>query len=348
MVSMKFIFLIIASWISAFGSLVDKRDQNELSDNFIGYYRAVNDAQYMILKDSSYGDALLSYKLAFELVESPFSQDLFNAAVCAAYIEDTITLKKYVYSLLERGFSLDFFMKNPLINSLDDSFSNQAEEEYEQLKFNLHSRIDSTVIRKVNLFVNLDQEVRSYKASNRAAFLDSIRAVDDIIANDFVSFIQVDFPGLDALGVTSLNSRHPAEIIFIHRSNIGQTDYLEILKEAALNGKYHPLYYMMNVDHYQRAVKRDEMYGSDLNYLLNDTIWCHQYDASTIEEINANRNSMGFTDLEMYKEMYGLYDPKTSPFVFIFPGAITSHNVPQSALDRVRSLFKNHGLSPCY
>lgn len=318
---------------------------NEYSANkFTSYYKLINEAQYEIIMKNSYTKALTCYKDAFNIVESAFTNDLYNASVCAAYENDIDFLTECIHQLMSKGFSLDTFKKTPFENVLNKSVWKQIETDYQKLKLNT---IDSAVLRKINSLVGLDQSVRLHDSSNQKEFLDSIRVVDDLIASELLNVINVNFPSEASLGSTSLDSRHPAEIIFLHRSNLGIDDYLSILKKAVLEGKYHPLYYMKNIDHYDRVLGKYGRYGSDLGHTLNDELWCYNYPDSIEENINNMRESLGFGSLADYKEMYHSYNAKSSDFLFLFLDANSFHSVPENVVERVKTIFKEKGLEPC-
>jgi len=75
------------------------------------YNSLINQAEVAIC-DSNYSIAFEHYTKAFDLLEYPFAQDIYNASICSIMIRDFQSTLQLSQRLVLKGCELEFFYKS--------------------------------------------------------------------------------------------------------------------------------------------------------------------------------------------------------------------------------------------
>jgi hypothetical protein len=99
--SISFFFVLFYSFWSM--AQIPSRLQN--------YNSLINQAEVAIC-DSNYSIAFEHYTKAFDLLEYPFAQDIYNASICSIMIRDFQSTLQLSQRLVLKGCELEFFYKS--------------------------------------------------------------------------------------------------------------------------------------------------------------------------------------------------------------------------------------------
>lgn len=197
------------------------------------YYDLVNGAE-MNIASEKYDSALLKYKQSLKYL-SQFSDDSYNALLCALECKKFEDATVFASKLINKGVPTNFFYKKKIFNILtkskywDKYVSTQPKPKY---NLNLHNVFDSLVL--------IDQKYRI----DDIRFRDSMLIIDSMINEKVWSiFKQNGFPTEDLLGLWMYNDStinfgwNPFDVIMIHQIKNNREEFVDFLTNSVHSGK---------------------------------------------------------------------------------------------------------------
>ncbi len=226
---MKLLLIIISQFIF----------QNNLtSQNLHKYYQHINNAEIAIV-NSDFAKASLLYDSAFKNKLYPFSQDLYNASLVNIYEHKYYESMNRIRKMISLGYKPSNYLNN--LKSCKKFMKSKFGDSVKILEKKTQFIYNNDYRAKIEGLCEYDQEFRNKEGSYKK-YGDTIRKIDEIIANDFLKLIEkFGFPSEDKIGLDSHNIIFPIyAVLIIHQqngANFRTTNYADILKMACLKGE---------------------------------------------------------------------------------------------------------------
>jgi hypothetical protein len=283
-------------------------------NNYISYHKLIYYAEGKILEEK-YSDALNIYDSAFVIYEKNFSKDIYNAAICAAIIDDKIKSKRYLFELSNYGIRyihiihIGIFrkaLKNSFFSFYLDYRKNRKKEINNFSFSNRKHFLDSLEI--------LDREFRIKKGSYKI-FSDTIKKIDSINIRLLKNYLlKNEFPNEKQYKIQYPNELYNPWVILRHyyTHKIKDDTLSNILYSNVINGNLHINTYYSFLDQKQKKNITQEL-GNTLIFKYNDILYEIDYSKKLIDQINQNRLNVGLDSYFDYRKKL-LYDKY--PFIF--------------------------------
>ncbi len=302
-------------------------------NNYLLYHKLIYYAEEKILEEK-YSDALNIYDSAFVIYEKKFSKDIYNAAICAAILDDKIKSKKYLFELSDYGIRYIHIihraifrkaLKNTSCSFYLDYIKNRKKQ-MNNFSFSNHKHfLDSLVF--------LDHQFRIKKGSYKI-FSDTIKKIDSINIILLKNYLlKNEFPNEKQYKIQYPNELYNPWVILRHyfTHKIKDDTLPNILYSNVINGNLHiNIYY----DFLDQQPKKDitKKFCNTLIFEYNDALYEKDYSMEMIQQINQNRLNVGLDSYSDYRKKL-LYNKLNGKYPFIFNNIFGIVSIPE--------LFKN-------
>lgn len=180
------------------------------NDNYCSYYKLVNRAE-MFIVHQNYSEALNLYQKAFKINEG-FSNDSYNALLCAVELKNIDLVYFNARVLAEKGLCIDFFEQFQILKNNTKYWNKIVEIVDSKGKINIDYRIE------LERMLSNDQNIRPLRMDNSEA----VKQVDSL---NFMKFkklvIQYGYPSERLIGIKCSENRkgiapQPQRILLRH------------------------------------------------------------------------------------------------------------------------------------
>lgn len=284
--------LIISITIFLFGI------QKIISQNYLKYYEEINKAEIANL-DKNFERSDSIYKIAFQLVEKPFKEDYFLAAINSEKLNDN----QKTYSYLKKGIQNGLILKR--IKKELSSFKKSKEwkilkKEYDVIRHKHLKTLNLELREEIMIMFEKDQKARKpvFGSSNKMKETDSYnykRLLEIIKENGN------KWPGFSLIGETTPTGKYKPYGNIAYMLLHFNKEQVKVLKpymlEAVLNGEMYPYHFARIIDY--KNILDCQIYGT---YIYNK-----KYDVGEIcdcDKANEERKKIGFEPLkDFYRKL---------------------------------------------
>lgn len=298
-------------------------------NNYLSYHKLIYLAEGKIL-DEKYSDALNIYDSTFAIYEKKFSKDIYNAAICAAILDDKIKSKKYIYELSNYGIRYIHIIRRSIFRkAIKKSFFSfyldyrkNRKKEMNILSFYKHKHfLDSLVF--------LDQQFRIKKGSY-SIFSDTIKKIDSlniILLKNYL--LKNEYPNEKQYKIQYPNELYNPWAILRHyyTFKIKDDTLSNILYSNVITGNLHINTYYSFLNQQPKKKIIQEL-GNTLIFKYNDILYEIDYSKKIIEQINQNRLNVGLDSYFDYRKKL-LYDKLNGKYPFIFNNIFGIISIPE-------------------
>lgn len=208
------------------------------------YYSLVNSAEIAIC-DSNYSIAFEHYIKAFDLVEYPFAQDIYNASICSIMMRDFQSTLQLSQRLVLKGCELDFFHKFIYKEFRKDKKRwSLFTKNYPFLRKEFLKKYNKNLVISLKKMVEADQNYycEAPKQLTNNIFSDSLFKNDSYLAKEMINiFKQHGYPTEELIGVniidTSIVFFPTFNVLIRHNYQKKRFDFTSYLEEAVHSGK---------------------------------------------------------------------------------------------------------------
>lgn len=278
------------------------------SQNYIPYHQKIIQAEDSITMED-YEFALNMYWDAFSSVNRSFTKDLYNAAICAAILNDTTRMFSLMEQCLKQGVCFNKFETNTAAFShyfLSEQWKNikKDSEYYEKIYLGQINKRYKELLDSLNV---MDQIVRSEKeycilhrpqSKKAKAQRNKIRHVDSINFEIIKQcLVRYGYPSERNMGIGS-SLGYFGHVCVWH---ITDSSFLNIQEIAFLNGEI--------------SVER---YVAKLEYCHRE---CYDYfwRKKTNENCDEKRKQIGFPQSCFFEHLRNYYKKTHNIYGFVFP-----------------------------
>jgi hypothetical protein len=263
------------------------------SQDFLAYYKVINNAEIAALDENHLlSDSL--YQIAFSLVEKPFKEDYYLAALNADKLNNSTKVYNYLKKGVRNGLvfkrikKLENFTKSELYKSLKRDYKRLRNEHLQTLNIPLHKEI-AGMIRK-------DQRAR-------IPVLGNSRKWEKIDSYNYKRLLEIingnggKWPGFATIGeITPKGKYNVTDNIALMLLHFKKEE-IELLKpymlKAVLEGDMYPYHYARIIDYKSFTI-------------FNKVEWCHPYGTyrdvtiCDCEKAEIERKKIGLEPLKDY------------------------------------------------
>ena len=295
--------------------------------NYIEYHKVIAKAEDSIIT-KNYVAAFNLYDSIFQAYPKPFSKDLHNAALCANYLKDVESAKKYLMKLSDLGIDKKAIKKGCFINLRFQKGWLDFKKQY------------SKSVQKANY---------DKRQNNKFTFLDSLRSNSINIQNDSLKneqLIQLIFkngypnereffptkPGILTLSMNFL------EQMFQSNQLLKENFLFEQIKL----GNLHPYLYASLKDTDNKVSKKQQIYGSMVYTKLKKYVFFHEkyfyINKEHRVQYDKNREALGLDNYNSYVTKVLDRKRHLKPFVFMTYSGV--NNLKKSTREKGHFMIK--------
>lgn len=310
------------------------------------YYPKVNQAE-MFIVEGNYQEALQVYQDAFASVSFSPSIDLYNAVVCALYLDEWPVAKSFLIRIIGRNVEPLFLWRRL------KPFQEVLEPHWEVIKAYPRMLSEHENYRQeLYEMEDLDQEFRNRQNANEL-YADTIAAIDQRNIERFCELVeQYGFPGEHLFGAEKqiLTIDFPASIVLRHyfqglSNGDDTTDRLTgILEEAVKRGELEPnlMAYLLSVQNNQELKLGG---GGIWVFKSGDKNSGYMVEKFTPEQkvlIDENRVRLGLDPIDDYKlkAAFGRTNARIKSFNFSKYNFVNMISLDEATYERVTSGFE--------
>jgi len=266
------------------------------SQNYLRYYEEINKAEINNL-EFNYAKSDSIYRLAFSLVNKPFKEDYYLAAINADRMNNSIQVYEYLIEAVKKGLLLKRIKKQKFKYFKSSKYFKKIKKSYDSIHKIYIESVDENLSSEISKMIYLDQKYRKSIIGNSKKMMttDSINFTKllDIIKNN-----NNKWPGFSTIGEISPKGKYNVSgniaLLILHFKK----NEVEILKpfmlEAVQNGEMYPYQYARIIDYtISIPTKSCQIYGTYLDggYLIN---------ICDCKKAAIERNKVGFEPIEDY------------------------------------------------
>ncbi|MFP9117153.1 hypothetical protein ACLI08_05130 [Flavobacterium sp. RNTU_13] len=271
-------------------------------------YKRLTNLAELSITEARYYDALREYNEAFEIAN--FSVDLYNAAACAAKLNDTKMVYSYSRKLAEKGVGEKFFRKKIFSPYKNDPAFIKIMKLAEQTK-QKNMKVNGTYNKQIQEFVTLDStynRLRLTKYRELGHTPDTLENLFRTNTQNIMAFIKVN--GVYSEEKMGARISNDTIIRYMSKGDIVLLHYLEMGRDRQLINEIKALFISNlsngTITHYnvsQIMEMTDTVFGDTGMWLFKISL-CKLYRKKEIEqlaEINQTRRKCfleNITDLE--------------------------------------------------
>lgn len=295
--------------------------------NYIEYHKVIAKAEDSIIT-KNYASAFNLYDSLFQVYPKPFSKDLHNAALCANYLKDIESAKKYLMKLSDLGIDKKVIKKSCFINLRFKKGWLDFKKQY------------SKSLQKANY---------EKRQNNKFTFLDSLRSNSIYIQNDSLKnerLIQLIFKN----GYPNEREVFPTKprdltLSMNFLEQLFQSNQLlkeDFLFEQLKLGNVHPYLYASLKDKDCKVSKKPQIYGSTIYTKLKKYVFFHEkyfyINKEHRVQYDKNREALGLDNYDSY--VTKVLDKKRhlKPFVFMTYSGV--NNLKKSTKEKGHFVIK--------
>ena len=287
------------------------------NSNYFEYYSTVNQAE-IFSYDGDFFTSDSLYKVAFKMVDRPFGQDYFLAAINASKMDDAAKTQ----SNLQNSFALGVEWKQVKGGSMypflkEKKLTKKLKKIYKKENEKYLQSLDSELRKKIFLLVEKDQKMRSAR-NVKKGWQEQKTLLQEADEENFSEILEIcktnGFPGFRAVG-ENLTSKYDVEDISLLMRHFTE-DRLKELKpyidDAIANGDLYPWHYATAYDYSSMFKTTVDDLDEDGNHILiiqqvygtmayhNDKGEMVIYNVENMENIDSLRTRIGLETLIDY------------------------------------------------
>ncbi|MCX2429849.1 hypothetical protein [Pedobacter sp. GR22-10] len=322
------------------------------------YGSLINQAELNII-EGKYVQALSIYDSAFSYyTSSPFTQDLYNASLCALKTKRSDKAISLCRQLASKGVGIPFFRFNKAFLPLSKRKDWNSTMNYARTIKDSFERVNVSLLRIIDSLVAKDQRGNAEwkKAGMTSNAKLKMYATNDSIAKTLSKiFEQKGFLSEDIIGAPltkegHLNSMLPFDVILVHNFQSGQwgdTLFSSILEKALNAGQISPSYYASIVDMGSNTGIRP-YFGETRFYMqYKCKIYLDPYTKSIALTVDSNRRSIGLCSIDdlLKKVIFRSQYPKSDFKINVHLSIIGSYadKLSEEAMMNERTLIYDLG-----
>ena len=204
------------------------------SDNYIHYYRNIEDAFQKGVFKSNNDSTIFYMKKAFSFVSEPFSEDLFILSQTYSDLGNNKMHFKFLLKSIEAGIDSSVINKFSAYSALTENQKNKCIEAYNEYKFS----VDTTLYLLLDSFCKEDQRVRN-ELNNYSTLEEGnsyVEIQDSLNRLWLLSIIKTKgWPGRKLIGTDGKSF-----ILISHLKQYWVTEHFELLKNEITKGNLNP------------------------------------------------------------------------------------------------------------
>ncbi|WP_242923717.1 hypothetical protein [Pontibacter liquoris] len=309
------------------------------------YHPVINQAELSIVAEA-YGPALEAYQQAFAAVPSPFARDYYNAAICALLVQDEKQTYHYLQKLVEKGVSVDYLERQPLLDSLAGTKNwkkfNRKSKKYRRI-YKRHVNLDLRA--DLDELYARDQYFRQAQGGLRV-YGDTLRKIETSNVEQMLAWVEkYGYPGEDVVGLADTLEQLPRFSIVIQRQTKARKgyDFTPILQEAVHQGRLlpHAAAYLLEQQQGKSTYGAKVLFRVNCSTCEKDKKLKHlgQYmvaDRSKKELANvaAQREELGLEPLKDYRKKV-VYSLRDNRFKLSYDWSVVNYYVPSNEAAKV-------------
>jgi hypothetical protein len=319
--------------------LADKADYTKV------YYPVINNAELSITQ-GDYGVALAYYREAFAAVSTPFARDYYNAAVCAALVNNKKYTLNYLEELAKKGVSITYLEKQPVFDSLQTTKQwRKFRKKYPKYRQHYESNINLDLRADLDELYARDQYFRNAKGGLRV-YADTLAKIEVANTKKFLNWVEkYGYPSESLIGVKDTIEDLPRFSIIIQRQTKARKgyDFSKILFEATQQGRLMPKVAAYLLEQQEGTNK----YGSKAYVKVScnscnenkplanlDRYLEEKRSDKEVVRINELRKDLGLEPLADYKKKV-LYSFQDNRFKLAYAWSVVNYQVPSKEAAKV-------------
>ncbi len=310
-------------------------------DYITEYHPAIHQAELSIT-DQDYAAALNAYQYAFAAVPTAFARDYYNAALCALLLNDEKQTYHYLAKLVEKGVSLDYLQRQPLLDSLADTRSwKKFKRKYKKQRRAYQRRVNLDLRADLDELYARDQYFRRAPGGLRV-YGDTLRKIETANVQQLLTWVaQYGYPGEDLIGVADTLEQLPRFTIVIQRQTKARNgyDFFPVLRKAVQQGLLAPqaAAYLLEQQAGSSVYGTKAFLRINCNACQNDKdkpehlgrLLIENRSEAELERIDAQRAALGLEPLDAYREKVR-YSRKDERFKLGYNWSVAEYYVPSS------------------
>jgi len=302
------------------------------------YHPLINQAELYVV-EGKYAEALQAYRQAFTAVPTAFARDYYNAAVCAALLQQEKQAVDYLKKLARKGVSLAYLEQQQVFDTLQTSRQwRKFKRKYPRYRHKFEQSANLDLRADLDELYARDQYFRQAAGSLRV-YRDTLQQIEAQNLKMLLQWIETyGYPGEELIGVADTLEQLPRYSIVIERQTRARKgyDFTSILTEAVRQGRIapQPAAYLLDQQAGQskygtKAFVRlkcssckDSKQRKVLKRYMEEKREKHE-----LEQLDANRQQLGLEPMGDYKKkvLYALRDPR---FKMLHAWSVKQYNVP--------------------
>lgn len=219
----------------------------QMTPKLQNYNSLINKAEVAIC-DSNYSAAFEHYREAFDLLEYPFAQDIYNASICSIMMRDFQNTLQLSKRLVLKGCELSFFHKSIYKEFREDKkMWNLFTKNYSILRKEFLKKYNKDLAFSLKKMVEADQNYycEAPKQLTNNTFSDSLFKNDSYLAKSIIDiFKKYSYPTEELIGVNIIDTNivfFPTfNVLIRHNYQKKRFDFTSYLEEAVYSGKLKP------------------------------------------------------------------------------------------------------------
>jgi predicted transcriptional regulator len=299
---MKKIFFILLIVIS----------HNIMAQTYLDYYKIINDAEIATL-DKKFRKSDSLYQVAFKLVQKPFKEDYFLAAINADKFNSNEDTDNYLRNGVKNGLTIER-IKKEIKHFKKSKFWKAFKKDYETLRKEYLGNINITLYNEIDEMIKKDQATRkpisgSWKQSKRVDSYNYKRLLKIIQENNN------KWPGFSTIGEITPKGKYNVTkniaLMLLHFKKDQVENLKPYMLEAVLEGEMYPYHYARIIDYKSFSLsnsnikKNGELDLSSAYYLYGTYTNSTIYDCKKAEDL---RKEIGFESLDdFYRKINSTY-----------------------------------------
>lgn len=333
--------------------LLNAAQASAAPDYLTDYYPVINQAELSII-EQDYAAALNAYQYAFAAVPSPFARDYYNAAICALLLQDEKQTYNYLEKLVEKGVSLDYLSRQPLLDSLASTRHwKRFKRRYKKRRRTYEEHANLYLRADLDELYARDQYFRQ-AAGGLRVYGDTIRKIETANVQQLLTWVdKYGYPGEDLIGVADTLEQLPRFTIVIQRQTKARKgyDFSTLLNDAVHQGKLSPQAAAYLLEQQQgrstygaKALVRVncKSCGEDKELKQLGRYMVADRSKEELEKVDIAREALGLEPLEDYREKV-LYSLNDNRFKLNYDWSVVNYYVPSQEaasvlMERLRAL----------
>ena len=223
---------------------------NLKAQNFISYYKTINNAEIANL-NKNYAKSDSIYQIAFKMIERPFKEDFYLAAINSEKLKDNTKTYDYLFKAIQKGLTIERI-------KTDISFFKNSKEwkklssEYDELRKNYLKNLNISIQNEIKEMIAKDQKTRNPIFGS----VNKMKKTDNYNFNRILELIQQNgnkWLGFSLIGEETPKGKYNVEdnisLMLLHFEKKQIEQLKPYLFQAVLNGEIYPYQYARIIDY---------------------------------------------------------------------------------------------------